>query len=56
MKVGNLVVMKIKPTTNKGVVLNVLGKKWVKIAWDDNVVLEEHVDDLAIVSEGAHEG
>tara|TARA_R110000824_G_scaffold150209_8_gene320775 strand:+ start:4902 stop:5063 length:162 start_codon:yes stop_codon:yes gene_type:complete len=52
MKVGNLVVMKTN-LTNKGVVLSVLGKKWVKVAWDDHVVLEEHIADLKVVSEGA---
>ena len=52
MKVGDLVSIRSHQAWyNKGVVVNIAGRKWVKIAWMDGVIQREHIDDLELLSE-----
>jgi len=52
MKVGDLVKARLYHTWyNNGVVVNIAGRKWLKIAWADGVIQQEHVDDLELINE-----
>jgi len=33
-----------------GIVLEIKGRKWVKVRWADGVIHDEHIKDLKIVS------
>jgi len=33
-----------------GIIVEVKGSKWYKVQWDDGVVLNEHTEDLKLVS------
>ena len=52
MKIGTLVEYIIPPQHKKviGTVTEVKGKKWVKVAWSDKVICDEHVRDLKSIS------
>ena len=34
-----------------GIVVTVVGRKWLKIAWADGIIQREHVSDLELLSE-----
>jgi hypothetical protein len=52
MKVGDLVTVDSESGwCDRGVVVNVAGRKWVKIVWMDGVIQREHIDDLELISE-----
>ena len=34
-----------------GIIMDVCGKKWVKVTWPDKVIVKEHVYDLEIMNE-----
>ena len=56
MNVGNLVsYKKVDGSKNKnwsrnGTIMETTGKKWVKVAWPDQVIYDEHIDDLVLVN------
>ena len=62
MQIGDLVKYKDNFTNYKnhmiprnivhGVVLEKMGKKWLKIMWSDGVILEEHIGDLNKINNG----
>jgi len=39
------------PRKVTGVIMEVKGTKWVKVAWSDKIICSEHVDDLQVVNE-----
>jgi len=32
-----------------GIICEVKGKKWVKIVWSDDIILDEHIDDIKLI-------
>jgi len=51
MKVGDLVSYNSASNTSEfqdatGLVVEILGRKWIKVKWSDNVIHSEHLDDL----------
>ena len=47
MQVGDKIQHIANSTT--GIVSEVKGKKWVKIVWSDDIILDEHVDDIKLI-------
>jgi hypothetical protein len=62
MQVGDLVEYRDNSTNYKnhmipqnivqGVILEKIGKKWLKIMWSDGVILQEYIRDLNKISNG----
>jgi len=61
IKVGDLVSHIIKWDTSQcgadhglqdmtGLVIKICGRKWIRVKWSDNVIHNEHIDDLEIVN------
>ena len=50
MQVGDKV-QYTKPTSleTTGIVKEIKNKKWAKIAWSDDIILDEHIDDLKLI-------
>ena len=46
MQVGDKIQHIANSTT--GIVSEVKGKKWVKIVWSDDIILDEHIDDIKL--------
>jgi hypothetical protein len=59
MKVGDLVTMSpnslpsLSASCMQGFVVEITGQKWVKVVWEDGVILKEHREDLKIISKKA---
>ena len=47
MQVGDKIQHIANSTT--GIVSEVKGKKWVKIVWADDIILDEHIDDIKLI-------
>jgi len=47
MQVGDKIQLIANSTT--GIISEVKGKKWVKIVWSDDIILDEHVDDIKLI-------
>ena len=47
MQVGDKIQHIANSTT--GIISEVKGKKWVKIVWSDDIILDEHVDDIKLI-------
>jgi len=46
-KAGDLVAL--KGSDNRGIVTEIHGRKWLKVAWSYGCIYNEHIDDLNIV-------
>ena len=54
MQVGDLVKAKqgsLQGWTDRGLIISIAGRKWLKVAWVDGTIQREHVDDVEVVSE-----
>ena len=47
MQVGDKIQHIVNSAT--GIISEVKGKKWVKIAWSDDIILDEHIDDIKLI-------
>ena len=47
MQVGDKIQLIANSTT--GIISEVKGKKWVKIVWSDDIILDEHIDDIKLI-------
>ena len=47
MQVGDKIQHIVNSAT--GIVCEVKGKKWVKIVWSDDIILDEHTDDIKLI-------
>ena len=49
MQIGDLVRavnLSLFGWNSSGIVIAICGPKWVKVAWSDGIIYEEHVEDL----------
>ena len=47
MQVGDKIQHIANSTT--GIICEVKGKKWVKIVWSDDIILDEHINDIKLI-------
>jgi len=53
MQIGDLVRavnLSLFGWNSSGIVIAICGPKWVKVAWSDGIIYEEHVEDLERIS------
>ena len=53
MQMGDLVRAKnlsLFGWNERGIVVNICGPKWVKVAWIDGMIQDEHINDLETLS------